>query len=332
MLGELVGDRSPLVSVIIPTFNSGKFIAHAVQSVLAQTYRQLEIIVIDDGSTDATKDVLREFNGHIRYCYQENRGPSAARNAGIKIARGDYICFLDADDIWMPNKLEVQLAFMEQYDDISLVFSDTEEVDPDKGLHRSVLARTVLRNDIVSQIPIQDAFKKLLITNFIPTSMVMVRKQCFVKAGLFNESLRVVEDRDMWLRIAVFFKIACTPLILGKKRVHESNISRNTELSLRSKIKVWKRAPCLCPSSVPAALLDALLARAHLQLGYLLLTAGSAARSSPSGLEKPGSRCEARDKERRDGHATAFLSVVPWRGIDSIYFSGMASDPDIMEA
>ena len=172
----------------------------------------LEIIVVDDGSTDATKDILREFNGHIQYCYQENCGPSAARNTGIKIARGDYICFLDADDIWMPNKLEIQLAFMKQYDDISLVFSDTEEVDLDKGLHRSILAKMAFRSDIISQIAIQDAFTKLLIENFIPTSMVIARKQCFAKAGLFDEGLRVTEDRDMWLRIAACFKIACVAI------------------------------------------------------------------------------------------------------------------------
>src|SRR5882762_2853867 len=221
MLDQSMRAKTPRVSVIIPTYNSGRFIVQAVQSVLDQTYRQFEIIVIDDGSTDATKDILRDFDGYIRYFYQENRGPSAARNAGIEIAGGDYICFLDADDIWMPNKLAVQLAFMAQYDDIGLVFSDEEEVDLDTGLHRSILAKTGFRSDIVSQIPMQDAFKKLLIENFIPTSTVMARTTCFIKAGLFDESLRVVEDRDMWLRIAAYFTIACVPVILGKKRAHE---------------------------------------------------------------------------------------------------------------
>ena len=263
--------NTPLVSVIIPTYNSGRFIAQAVQSVLDQTYRQFEIIIIDDGSTDATRDVLREFNAHIRYCYQENRGPSAARNAGIEIAGGDYICFLDADDTWMPNKLEVQLAFMAKHDDISLVFSDMEERDLDKRLPTSFLEKKVFRSNIVSQIPIQDTFKKLLIENFVLTSTVMARKDCFVKAGLFDESLRVSEDRDLLLRITAYFKIACIPLVLGKKRAHESNISSSSELTLRCRIAVWDNARRRFPHLAPAAIVHNLMADAYLQLGYILL-------------------------------------------------------------
>jgi len=284
VLDDLVGDKAPLISVIIPTFNSGKFIPDAVQSVLDQTYQRLEVIVVDDGSTDATKDILREFNGHIRYCYQENRGPSAARNIGITSARGDYICFLDADDIWMPNKLEVQLAFMEHYDNISLVFSDTEAVDSDQGLHISILPQTVFQADLISQIPLQDAFTKLLIANFIPTSMVMARKQCFAEAGLFDEGLRVAEDRDMWLRIAACFKIAYIPLILGKKRNHEANISSDTELTLRCRIEVWGNARRRFPSLAPAFVVNTLVANAYLQLGCILLTQGQRKAARQAGL------------------------------------------------
>ncbi len=223
-------DPASLVSVVIPTYNSGRFIAQAIRSVLGQTYARYEVIVVDDGSTDETKDVLREFDGHSRYLYQDNRGPSAARNAGIRLARGEYICFLDADDIWAPNKLEVQLTFMEQHPDIGLVFSDEEEVSAEGDIRPSLLAQSRFYSDLVSQKPLQDAFRKLLIENCIPTSTVMVRKACFAKAGLFDESLMVVEDRDMWLRIAADFGIACLPLILGKKREHQRNISANSEL------------------------------------------------------------------------------------------------------
>ena len=260
-----------LVSVVIPTYNSGRFIAQAIQSVLDQSYARYEVIVIDDGSTDETKDVLREFDGRIRYLYQANRGPSAARNAGIRLARGEYICFLDADDIWTPNKLEVQLTFMEQHPDIGLVFSDEEEISAEGDICQSLLAQSRFHSDLVSQKPLQDAFRKLLIENRIPTSTVMVRKACFAKAGLFDESLRVVEDRDMWLRIAANFGIACLPLILGKKREHEGNISTNSELTLRSRIEVWKKARRQFSSVVSASIISALLAKTHLQLGYILL-------------------------------------------------------------
>jgi glycosyltransferase involved in cell wall biosynthesis len=277
--------NTPLVSVIIPTYNSGRFIAQAVQSVLSQTYQQFEIIVIDDGSTDATRDILLEFDGYIQYCYQENCGPSAARNAGIKIAGGDYICFLDADDIWMPNKLEIQLAFMAQHEDISLVFSDMEEWDLDKRLPRSFLETKAFRSDIVSQTPIQDTFKKLLIENFVLTSTVMARKECFVKAGLFDESLRVAEDRDMLLRITAYFKIACIPFILGKKRAHESNISSSAELTLRCRVAVWDNARRRFPSLAPAAIVHNLMADAYLQLGYILLAKDQQKDARQAGLQ-----------------------------------------------
>ena len=117
-------NQSPLVSVIIPTDIADRVIEKAIQSVVDQRYRSYEIIVVDDGSTDKTKDILRGFNGQIRCLYQENRGPSAARNAGIKIAQGKYICFLDADDLLTPDKLAAQVDFLELHPDIAFVFSD----------------------------------------------------------------------------------------------------------------------------------------------------------------------------------------------------------------
>jgi len=264
-------EPAPLVTVIIPTYNSGEFIAQAVESVLKQTYHHHEIIVVDDGSTDGTKNLFCDFHGDVKYFYQQNRGPAAARNTGIKVAKGEYICFLDADDMWMPNKLEVQLAFMAQHGDIGLLFSDEEEFDGERVLNRSILEERLFHSDIISQTPIQEPFRKLLIEDFVPTSMVMARKDCFEKAGFFDESLRVCEDRDMWCRIAAYFGIACLPLILGKKRVHESNISDNAELTHRSRIKLWENKRLQFPGLAPADVLDNLLADACLQLGYILL-------------------------------------------------------------
>lgn len=264
-------DRHALVSVIIPTYNSGAFISQAVRSVLDQTYRRYEVIVIDDGSTDGTRDILCEFDAHINYLYQENRGPSAARNAGIKAARGEYISFLDADDIWLPDKLEHQVHFIQQNRDLGLVFSDEEAFDGERVLYRSLLANTLFYSAITSQKPIREAFSKLMIENFIPTSTVMVRSKCFKKAGLFDESLQVSEDGEMWSRIAAYFGIGCLTQILGRKRVHQSNISSNAELTLQCRIRVWEKARSLFPSLAPASILNTLLANTYLQLGYMLL-------------------------------------------------------------
>jgi glycosyltransferase involved in cell wall biosynthesis len=259
-----------LVSVVIATYNSARFIGQALKSVLSQTYDRYEVIVVDDGSTDNTQEVLREFEAWIQYLYQENHGPSAARNAGIRLAKGDYICFLDADDQWSPNKLESQLAFLEDHSNIGLVFSDEEEISTPGTMRHSLLASSSFYSDLIDQTPLHDAFRKLLIENFIPTSTVMVRKACFATAGLFDESLRVVEDRDLWLRMAAHFEIACLPLVLGKKLEHEANISTNSELNLRSRIKVWRKMRRLYPNLTPVAIISGLMAEAYLQLGYIL--------------------------------------------------------------
>ena len=177
-------ETAPLVSVIIPTHNSARFIAQAVDGVLAQTYKHYEVIVVDDGSSDNTGDVLQQFAGHIRYHRQDNRGPAAARNAGIKIAQGEFVCFLDADDVWAPNKLELQTEFMAAHNDVGLLFADAEEWEDTKIQKRSIVATMIFGKDITSQIPLQEAFRKLVIENFIPTSTVMIRKACFFKGRI----------------------------------------------------------------------------------------------------------------------------------------------------
>jgi glycosyltransferase involved in cell wall biosynthesis len=267
-----MNNKTPLVSVVIPTYNSDKFIAQAVQSVLEQTYRSFELIVVDDGSTDETKDVLCQFNNSIRYHYQKNSGPSSTRNAGIKMAEGEYISFLDADDIWSPNKIEAQLDFLERHRDIGLVFSDIEEFDKEKIIHeRSRLVVQVYGHEGALQVPLQDPFRNLLTKNFICTSTVMVRSECFKKAGLFEESLRIGEDRDMWLRIAAYYKIARLPLVLCKKRVHDFNISGDMELYTSSLIKVLEKHLHLFPDLVPSSLIKKKLSQLYLSCGFGLL-------------------------------------------------------------
>ena len=266
-----MSNKTTLVSVIIPTYNSDKFIAQSVQSVLEQTYPPYEVIVIDDGSTDGTKDVLRQFSNSIKYFYQVNRGPASARNAGIKMARGEYISFQDADDLWTPNKLEVQVAFLERHQEIGLVFSDIEEFDEENILVRSCIIDKVYEPDSSSQVPLHDPFVKLLIKNFIPTNTVMVRSDCLKKVGLFDEGLRIVEDRDMWLRIAAHFRIARLPLVLCKRRKHSSNISKDQEIATFSLIRVLEKTLNMFPDLAPAALINKKLSQLYLSYGYGLL-------------------------------------------------------------
>lgn len=275
-----------LMSVIIPAYNAERFIGQAIQSVLDQTYCCHEIIVVEDGSTDRTKEVLKRFDGTIHCLYQKNKGPSAARNAGIKAAQGEFICFLDADDLWTPEKLEVQLGFMEANPDIALVFSDYEEFNEEGLIFSSFLA---LKHQTFGACPIMagpldNAFEKLVLENFIPTPTVMVRKSCLEKTGLFDEEIWSVEDRDLWLRISASFRIACIPRIFCKKRVHQKQVSKQTELALLGKIRVleknWKHFPCL----VPDLIWRRKLADSYCQLGYLWLQNNQRGRALKAGI------------------------------------------------
>ena len=269
-------NQPPQVSVIIPAFNAEQFIAEAIQSVLAQTNACHEIIVIDDGSTDKTTEVLKTFDGKIRCLYQQNKGPSAARNAGIQVAQGELICFLDADDLWTPDKLEVQLAFMEANPDVALVFSDHEEFNEEGIVLSSYLGekRKAFESFPIATGPLENAFAKLVVENFISTPTVMVRKSCLEKAGVFDEEIRSVEDRDLWLRIAALSTIACIPRIFCKRRFHQANISKHKELTVMSRIRVLEKNWRLFPGLVPDRIWRKELAASYFSLGCLLLQKG----------------------------------------------------------
>jgi glycosyltransferase involved in cell wall biosynthesis len=264
----------PKVSVIIPAHNAERYIRDSLDSVLAQSYSDLEVIVVDDGSTDGTRDAVLAVKGPIRCLTQVNAGPSAARNAGIAAARGELICFLDADDLWTPDKLQRQVAFMEEHPEVGLVFSDEEEFD-DAGVHcPSLLATTRYGSGLGPKQHIEGAFQKLLEENFIPTSTVMARRRCFDAAGLFDVALRAAEDRDMWARIAVTFPLVCMPERLGSKRVVAGSASRDVETTLRSRILHWTKARRLFPELARPQRVNALLGSTYVHLGFVLLHKG----------------------------------------------------------
>lgn len=184
-----------LVSVIIPTYNSEKLLLLAVQSVLNQTYGDFEIIIIDDGSTDNTKQALGQFKDErIKYIYQENAGPAVARNKGINLAKGEYVAFLDADDKWVPEKLEIQINVFKENKDIGLVYSAIDmEVESfqEREIERHKNCKTK-----------EDLVKHLLFNAIGIVPSIIVKKDILNQAGLFDANLRLGEDWDLWIRIA----------------------------------------------------------------------------------------------------------------------------------
>jgi glycosyltransferase involved in cell wall biosynthesis len=187
----------PLVSIIIPTFNHKTYVTDAVESGLNQTYPAVEIIVVDDGSTDGTGEVLRERYGErIRYLYQENRGPAATRNAGTRVARGEFVHYCDADDQLLPSKIERCMAVFRQHPEFGLVYTQCHFVEKDG---RTIVPRPQ------PDLPSGDVFCELLcgpMGNFVPQCTPLIYRQAVLDAEGFNERLRGTEDWDMWLRLA----------------------------------------------------------------------------------------------------------------------------------
>lgn len=234
----------PKVSVIIPSYNCAKYLPEALDSVLAQTFQDWEVIVINNGSSDNTQDVvqsyIQKFGQRLRYIYQENSGVSCARNAGIKIAQGKYLAMLDADDKWYPNRLEEGIKVIESGDDIGLVharsmrMTETGEeigsVDRDpRYLTGWIFEHVFLRRGNIS----------------CPT--VLLKKECCDKAGVFDEQLSMLgsEDRELWMRIAQKYRVVFIDKILSYYRVRQGSMSRNNERMLKAQLYVVDK---LCPA------------------------------------------------------------------------------------
>ncbi len=197
-------DSNREVSAIIPAFNASETIGRAIESVMIQQVDSIEIIIVDDGSTDSTWQVLTtlaQANSLIRLIkMQENRGVSAARNAGIQAANGKFLAFLDADDVWLPGKLKKQLAEIYRDPSISLVSCNSKLVSE---------SGEFLKEGHKNRPPVEgaNAWKTLLIYNFIPTPTVLTYRHLVLELGGFDENLQVGEDLDLWIRLALRGKV-----------------------------------------------------------------------------------------------------------------------------
>lgn len=223
------------VSVIITAYQHARFISDAIGSVLAQTYPDDELIVVDDGSTDGTREIVTNYGNQLVYIYQENRGSAAARNSGIRAATGEYVAFLDADDVWLPNKLELEVKFLDAHPSIGMVYSNYTYFGTRPGPAATGFAAIP---------PVSgQALKELFLSNPISSSSVLIRKSCFEKVGFFDESLVHGEDLDMWLRLAPCCEIDNIAIPLAKTRLYETNKHLRIEGELIGQIAL--RRKCL---------------------------------------------------------------------------------------
>jgi glycosyltransferase involved in cell wall biosynthesis len=221
--------QKSLVSVVCPAYNCERFIEPALDSVFAQSHRPIEVIVVDDGSTDSTAELVKGYH-EVRYLNQTNRGPSAARNCGIRAARGEFVAFLDLDDLWIPEKLAKQVAALESCPEAGLSFSDMRLFDSAGQDRLTMFQKYRLTAEYFGHDSVVDrAVAKLVTVNFIPTSSVLARKSALTQVGGFDEQFRKSEDWDLWLRIALRRPILYTLELLALKRVHDVNTSRDAE-------------------------------------------------------------------------------------------------------
>ena len=254
------------VSVIIPTYNCAKYVVKAIESVLFQSYGKSEIIVIDDGSTDNTRDVLRSYMKDIVYIHQENTGLPGARNRGLREATGDIIAFLDADDLWRNDKLEYQIQVLESCPSVGIVFSNFSVFAEDGFREDNYFKKCfpIFKENIIAM---EDIFKykskirpenkkgevhfyhgniasHLFLGNFILPSSVVMRKSIVDHLGGFDENYRIAEETDFFLRVSTSYEAAFVDRTLVDylvRRVGNLTGSPNTERLIRNGISIQKK-------------------------------------------------------------------------------------------
>lgn len=253
------------VSVIIPTFNCARYITKAIESVLNQTYKDFEIIVMDDGSTDNTRELLLKYisEGKIKYYFQNNKGQSAARNTAIKLSHGDLIALLDADDIWFPEKLKLQVNYFLDHTDVAMVHSNISI-----GTNDSIITPDL---PIIKRHRSFSIFEELYLGNFVNISTVVLRRESLNVAGLFDEGLRKAEDYDLWLRVAANFKVGYQDVVTGVYRIHNDNSSRDTigmNIGVLNVLKKMKNLYSEHVSKIPREKINDRYLRLNWSIGY----------------------------------------------------------------
>lgn len=224
---------APRVSAIIPTYNYARYVAAAVDSALSQSFEDLEIVVVDDGSTDETRETLRHLGTRIRYIPRAHRGLAATRNAGIGVSRGRYLAFLDSDDLWLPDKVSMQVARLDAEPAVGLVYTEATLFNDE--------STTEIPHSYWSEHPSGKILPWLLRHNVVPSPTPMVRRELFEKVGPFDERLSACEDWDMWIRIAQVSEFAYVDRVLARYRVHSANMSLDQERMMAGRFRVLEK-------------------------------------------------------------------------------------------
>jgi glycosyltransferase involved in cell wall biosynthesis len=235
----------PLVTVVIPSYNCARYLPEAINSVLAQTYRPIEVIVVDDGSTDNTAELATAYGNKIIYIKQENRGLSAARNTGILSSSGKYLVFLDSDDFLLPDMVEVMVRALEEHPECGVAYGGYLIVDED-GSRQS-------ESDLTK--PSGRILEKVVTDGLTIVPSVMVRRDALSVSGIFDPMLPQIEDLDLWLRLAYYYDFVFVPKHVSAYRSVYGSMSRNwKERKVASRLVVKKAALFFAAKGEPGRL------------------------------------------------------------------------------
>lgn len=227
----------PLVTVIVPVYNHERYIGECLDSIAGQNYHNIEVIIINDGSTDSSALVIERWLHHnadisVKYINKKNEGLCNTLNVALSLAQGEYIAFIASDDVWLPTRLERQVAFLEDNKNIGLVFADAYFI---KGYDKTTVKYSHYKPDIprryLNCIQNANIYESLLVSNSILSLTVLVRRECVTNVGSFDPTLKY-EDYDMWLRIARRYPVAYIDDPLAYYRIHESNFSNDSIVML----------------------------------------------------------------------------------------------------
>ena len=229
--------NSPAVSVVLAAYNRAEFLPETIDSILSQRFQNFELIVIDDGSTDETQRVLVPYASRIKYLYQQNRGPSAARNFGMRNARAEWIAFQDSDDLCLPNHLLTLHGYVRNHPDCGMVFANGSYLGGPEHNRETIIPEAKSRRLMARGVQLEDLFDK----SIVRLQAALMSKRCYQEVGGHDESLRISMDLDLAFRIFSRYPIAYIDEVVFSYRKHSGNISANQELRLIENIRVIEK-------------------------------------------------------------------------------------------
>lgn len=228
---------APKISIVIATYNRAHYLPATIESVLRQRFQDFELIIVDDGSTDDTEKVLQPFRDRLDYIHQENRGPSAARNAGVRRARAHWIAIQDSDDLCAPDYLESLYRLASARQDCGMVFANGAYLGGKEHNRETIIASQKSRRLAAQGVSLADLFDK----SIVRLQAALISKKCYDAVGGHDESLRISMDLDLAFRLFMRYPVAYLDEVVFYYRKHEGNIGRNQELRLLENIRVIEK-------------------------------------------------------------------------------------------